>query len=220
MKTHVKICGITSLDDALFAAEAGVDFLGYIFYAPSKRFVAPRTAGDIIRNVRKQFPDIRHVGVFVDEEPHNVAWIRNLAGLDFVQLHGNETPDYCAGLDAIGVEAIKAIGIGPTGVRLDVLKYNTAFYLFDTHDENLKGGTGRKFDLNALPSSLETGRMFLAGGLNPDNVGELLSHIHPFAVDVSTGVEDSPGMKSRTKVKMFIDTVRTATANHSHQEQF
>src|SRR6476620_3183511 len=106
MKTRVKICGMTRLQDALHCARSGADFLGYIFYAPSKRFIAPRSALEIIREVRRQFPDVLHAGVFVDEEPANIAWTRNLAGLDLVQLHGSETPQACDELSALGIDVI------------------------------------------------------------------------------------------------------------------
>lgn len=219
MQTKVKICGITSLEDALASAQAGADFLGYNFYAPSKRFIAPRSAGEITRHVRAEYPEVRHVGIFVDEEPENVAWIRNLAGLDFVQLHGGESPEYCAGLAAVGIEIIKVIGIGAAGVRLDAADYDVAYYLFDTHDDKLKGGTGRAFDLAALPSTLDPARMILAGGLSADNIAEILTRIRPFAVDVSSGVEERPGVKSHPQIERFISNVRGATATLALKEQ-
>lgn len=220
MRTRVKICGITTLDDAMFSAQAGADYLGFIFYAPSKRFIAPRTAGEIVRKVRLEFPHVQPVGVFVDDEIANVAWIRNLAGLDYVQLHGNESPEYCAELSALGIEIIKAIGVSSAGPQVNAAAYDAAFYLYDTHDDKLKGGTGRQFDIAALPPDLDPARMFLAGGLSPENVVQRLSQIHPYAVDVSSGVESSPGIKLHTQVKSFVDNVRTASAANDHKEQF
>lgn len=216
MKTKVKICGITSVEDALFAAEAGADFLGYIFYPPSKRFIAPRNAANIARMVREKFPAVQHVGVFVDDEVANVAWLRNLVGLDFVQLHGRETPDYCAELDAVGARVIKTVGIGEVGASVDPASYgNIDYFLCDTHDDHAKGGTGRRFDLSAMPSGISMDRLFLAGGLDPENIADLLATVRPFAVDVSTGVEISPGLKSHVRVKAFIDNVRSVTVGDS-----
>lgn len=219
MNTRVKICGITSARDALYAAEAGADFLGYIFYPPSKRFIAPRNAAEIAREVRDKFPGVQHVGVFVDDESANVAWLANLVGLDYVQLHGRETPDYCTELDALGVRVIKTVGIGEVGASVEPSSYGSVdFFLCDTHDDNLKGGTGRRFDLSALPDGMPADRLFLAGGLNPENIADLLAEVLPYAVDVSTGVEISPGMKSHKRVKEFIDNVRSANATDDLKE--
>lgn len=202
------------------AAREGATFLGYIFYPPSKRFIAPRRARDITTAVRAEFPDVQHVGVFVDEEPANVAWTANLAGLDLVQLHGKETPEYCAELDLMGLRIVKTISIGADGAALDASAYCAEFFLCDTHDEQLKGGTGRRFDLSKLPSSISANQLFLAGGLSPDNIGELLSEVRPYAVDVSSGVEVRPGVKSHRAVKEFLQAVRRASgaANNSSQE--
>jgi phosphoribosylanthranilate isomerase len=217
MTTKVKICGITRLEDALHSAAAGADFLGYIFYAPSKRFIAPRSALEIVQQVRQQFPQVKHVGVFVDEEPANMAWVRNLAGLDYVQLHGKEAPSVCDELSALGMEVIKALGIDAAGARADFRDYPVSFYLCDTFDENLKGGTGRAFNLDLLPDDLPREKLFLAGGLNPENVGEYVAIARPYAVDVSTGVESSPGVKSHEQVTSFIRSVRSAEQSPSDE---
>jgi phosphoribosylanthranilate isomerase len=216
MATKVKICGITSLDDAMWAAREGADFLGYIFYPPSKRFVAPRNAQYIVENVRDKYPDVQHVGVFVDDDVANIAWIANLSRLDLVQLHGRETPTFCAELDLLGVHSIKTIGIGPEGTTIEPDSYHTPYFLCDTHDENLKGGTGRRFDLDRLPASISHDKLFLAGGLNCENVSELLSAIRPFAVDISTGVEASPGVKSHRLIKRFLAEVRRINDSSEH----
>lgn len=211
MVTKVKICGITRLEDGLAAAKAGADFLGYVFYAPSKRFVAPRTVAEIVREVRRQYPAVQHVGVFVDETAENVAWTRGLATLDIVQLHGKETAEYCRELHQLDISTIKALGIGPEGPLADHQEFDTVdYFLCDTHDESLKGGTGRAFNLDLLPRDLPQERMFVAGGLTADSVGELVSTIAPFAVDVSSGVELKPGIKCHEKVSAFIRAVRAA----------
>jgi phosphoribosylanthranilate isomerase len=212
MPTLVKICGITRLEDALFAAQVGADFLGYIFYAPSKRFIPPRSAAEIIRSVRLDYPNVRHIGVFVDDEQENVAWVRNLAGLDYVQLHGDESAEYCRNLAMLGIDTIKVVAIGPTGAHLDGDPYQATYYMCDTYDEKMKGGTGRQFDLALLPDGLPMDRTFIAGGLTPENVSTLLAEISPYAVDVSTGVEDKPGIKCHERVKQFISNVQAATS--------
>lgn len=201
------------------AAKAGAAFLGYIFYAPSKRFIAPRNAAAIIRKIRQELPHVRHVGVFVDDEPENIAWVRNMAGLDFVQLHGRETPEYCAELALLGIDIIKAIGINGSEAILDASTYDVPYYLCDTHDEKLKGGTGRVFDHEGATLPCDPSRLFLAGGLNPDNIGEVLGRVSPYAVDVSTGVEVAPGIKSPKKIKAFIDAVRNAATSDATTER-
>jgi len=208
MAPLVKICGITRLEDALGSARAGADFLGYIFYARSKRFLAPRSARLIIAEVRQQFPHVRHVGVFVDEAPADIAWIHNIAGLDYVQLHGHETVELCGELAELGMDVIKALGIDADGARVDYRNYKVNYFLCDTYDANLKGGTGKSFDLNLLPAGLPLERVFLAGGLNPENVSEIVSQLKPFAVDVSSGVEERPGIKDLAQVELFIKNVR------------
>lgn len=221
MQTRVKICGITSLEDALYAAEEGASLLGYIFYPPSKRFVAPRNVQAITRAVRSQFPQVLHVGVFVDDEPENVAWNANLAGLDYVQLHGRETPAYCAELDLLGLRVIKAIGIAADGAIIDPADYHVDFFLCDTHDEKLKGGTGRRFDLSRIPAGIAPEKLFLAGGLNADNVAALLDQVQPYAVDVSSGVESSPGRKNHRAIRNFLQAVKSCNKaeTQSHQIQ-
>jgi len=211
MVTKVKICGITRLEDGLAAAEAGADFLGYIFYVPSKRFVAPRSAAEIVREVRRLHPAVQHVGVFVDETADNVAWTRGLANLDFAQLHGKESADYCRELHHLDIPTIKALGIGPHGPLVNHVEFDTVdYFLCDTHDEALKGGTGRSFNLDLLPKDLSATRMFVAGGLTAATVGELVSTVAPYAVDVSSGVELQPGIKCHDKVSAFIRAVRAA----------
>lgn len=211
MTTRTKICGITRLEDALHAAGAGASYLGYIFYAPSKRFIAPRSAKEIISQVRKAYPGVLHVGVFVDEEPSNMVWIRNLAGLDLLQLHGSETPEVCRELEFHQIDVIKVLPMSAGSPTTDFRVYDVPYYLCDTHDPALKGGTGRTFDLSRIPSGLPRDRTFLAGGLTPDNVGEVVRKVQPYCVDVSTGVEENPGIKSALRVTRFIDAVSSAS---------
>jgi phosphoribosylanthranilate isomerase len=219
MTTRAKICGITRLEDALHAASSGADYLGYIFYAPSKRFVAPRTAKEIIQKVRTDFPAVQHVGVFVDETPENMVWVRNLAALDLLQLHGNETPAVCEELGALGIDVVKTLAIGEEETSTDFRQYDVSFFLCDTHDPKLKGGTGRTFDLNRVPSGLPHEKMFIAGGLTPENVVELIREQAPYAVDVSTGVEESPGIKSHRRITEFIESVLRGNGSAVQEKQ-
>lgn len=219
METRVKICGITNLEDALCAAEEGASLLGYIFYPPSKRFVAPRNVQAITRALRAAHPEVLHVGVFVDDEPENVAWTANLAGLDFVQLHGRETPEYCAELDLLGLRVIKAVGIGAEGAILDPAEYQVDYFLCDTHDEELKGGTGRRFDLSRIPAGIAPEKLFLAGGLNADNIAALLDQVQPYAVDVSSGVESGPGRKNHRAIRNFLQAVKSSGKSKDHTQK-
>jgi len=148
------------------------------------------------------------VGVFVDEEPADIAWIHDIAGLDYVQLHGRETPELCEELADLGIDVIKALGIDAKGARADYRDYKVNYFLCDTFDANLKGGTGKSFDLNLLPTGLPLERVFLAGGLTPENVSDIISRLKPFAVDVSSGVEERPGIKDAARVERFINNVR------------
>lgn len=210
MKTKVKICGMTRLQDALLAAENGADFLGYIFTEKSKRFLAPRSARLIINEIKIQFPEVLHVGIFVDAEEEDVAWSAGLAGLDYLQLHGKEKPEYCKNLELTGFEIIKAFSVG-SGIDNSVYKdYDVAHYLWDTYDPVQHGGTGKTFDLSLLPSDVPLEKSFIAGGLRAENVGELLKEVQPFAVDVSSGVEDSPGVKNERRIEDFMNAVRQA----------
>lgn len=209
MKTKVKICGITRVEDALIAAENGVDFLGYIFAEKSKRFLAPRSARLIINEVKMQFPEVGHVGVFVDSQEEDVAWSAGLAALDYLQLHGAESPEYCANLEMVGFEVIKAFSVGKDIELSGFKNFDVKYFLWDTYDPKQHGGTGKTFDLKLLPDGVPLEKSFIAGGLRPENVAELLSEIQPFAVDVSSGVEDSPGRKNHRRVEDFLEAVHS-----------
>lgn len=202
--THVKICGITNLEDALRAAALGADLLGFVFHPPSPRCVAPETAREISAAVRREAPSVRTVGVFVDLPPETVRAIAAQCGLDCVQLHGSEPPATAAYLTDAGFEVFKAFRVRD-GSELDGLdRYRVAAYLLDAYSPALPGGTGRAFDWGIAARAKEHGRIILAGGLTPNNVAAAIRVVRPWGVDVSSGVETAPGRKDHAKMERFI----------------
>ena len=203
----VKICGITNAEDALAAAEAGADLLGFNFYARSPRHVSPRDA----RLIAEELPDgVARVGVFVNEGgPEAVLRAVSESGVGAAQLHGDETPEFCARLG--GVSVIKALRVGPGFSVERALLYATDALLLDAHVEGAWGGTGQTFDWAVARRVREAGqKLFLAGGLTPENVSEAVRAVRPFAVDVCSGVETSPGRKSFRLMRRFVEAVRAA----------
>ncbi|MEI6497380.1 MAG: phosphoribosylanthranilate isomerase [Actinomycetota bacterium] len=197
----VKICGITNEDDALFAVAMGADAVGFVF-APSPRQVAAQVVYDITRRLP---PEILTVGVFRDEHPDRVLDIMNRAGLKAAQLHGHETPAMVAELSAQVRWVIKAVVAG-TGDATRADRFGTDMILVDAPNP----GSGTVFDWTMVDELPEGPRYILAGGLNPDNVGAAVARVNPWGVDVSSGVEKSPGRKDPLKVKAFIDRARAA----------
>lgn len=201
----VKICGITNTEDALAAVEAGADLLGFNFYAKSPRYVSPREA----RLIAEALPArVARVGVFVNEkEPGAVALAVAEARVGAAQLHGDETPEFCARLE--GVSVIKALRVGGGFSAEQVLAYKTDAVLLDAFDRDAFGGTGRTFDWSVARRTREiVPKLFLAGGLTPENVAEAVRAVRPFAVDVCSGVETSPGRKSLALMRRFVEAVR------------
>lgn len=194
----VKICGITNIDDALDAAHSGADALGFNFYQKSPRYVDPQRAGNIIRELP---PFVTAVGLFVNEDPGRVEDISGMCGLDILQFHGDETPDYCAGFSR---RVIKAFRIR-SREDVDYLRaYRVSACLLDAYSEGAYGGTGRTFNWDLAAEAKGMGRVMLAGGLTPDNVAEAVAAVGPYAVDVASGVESAPGKKDRRMVEEFI----------------
>lgn len=200
--TLVKICGITSLADALAAVDAGADALGFNFYRPSPRYIAPETA----REIANQLPDsILKVGVFVNEDVKSVARIVAEAHLSAVQLHGDESPEYCRELS--GNYIIKVFRAGDD---YDIETYEVDAIMLDTKDDLLRGGTGRVFDWSlAQRTSHSAPQLFLAGGLSPENVAEAIATVRPYAVDACSSLEESPGRKDHTRVRAFVQAARS-----------
>jgi phosphoribosylanthranilate isomerase len=206
--TLVKVCGITNLDDALACAEIGADLLGFIF-AESPRRVDVEVAREIIETLRSGLTSPAVVGVFT-EESHEVLRIAKECQLDYVQLHGGQSDSFAA---EIGADRVIRVGRIKDQASVDALaEYpSSKFFLLDTYREGIAGGTGETFDWELAVKAKTIGKpIILSGGLNPDNVFDAVRAVRPFAVDVSSGVELSPGKKDIAKVKEFIDHVREA----------
>jgi phosphoribosylanthranilate isomerase len=197
MTVKLKVCGVTSLEDARAAIDCGAEYVGFNFYVKSPRYIAPASARAII----ERLPDgIISVGVFVNESrPEDVAEILRVSGARMAQLHGDESPDYCAGVGAERV--IKALRIGDGFDARRVLDYPAAAILLDAFDSKLFGGTGKTTNWEIAREAARLTRIFLAGGLSPDNVIEAIHAVEPFAVDVNSGVESAPGRKDASKLR-------------------
>ncbi len=201
---RVKICGITRLADAVAAAEAGADAVGFVFHSASPRYIKPENAGVIARALP---PFLTTVRVFVDSPPDQVKQTLAAAGLDVAQLHGSESVEYCAMFPRV----IKAMRVkGPEVV--DMLKEYTSVsaFLLDAFHPDALGGTGESFDWKIAAKAAQTHRIILAGGLTPDNIAEAVGQVRPYAVDVASGVEKTPGIKDLDKVREFIRRAKVA----------
>ena len=198
---RVKICGLTNVQDALAAAAAGADALGFIF-APSPRQVEPEQVRAIVAQLP---PLVLTVGVFVDSPIKQIKAVREFCSLDAVQLHGCETSDQ---RQALGGRIIKVVRVGPDRqVPLD--DYPEATLLLDTYSPNQAGGTGQTFDWELARGPALRRPIILAGGLNPDNIIEAINKVRPYAVDVSSGVEAKPGRKDHGKLESFISRAKS-----------
>jgi phosphoribosylanthranilate isomerase len=216
--TTIKICGVTTLDDALLCVEAGADLLGLNFYPQSPRYVAPESARTITDGLRRALGDACPllVGVFANASTREIAHIVQAAGLDAAQLSGDETPDALAGLGGRGFKAIR-----PTS-RDEALELAGRFLLkslpgderlpsllVDAYHKDLYGGTGEQASVEVALAAKEIApRLMLAGGLTPENVAGRVRAIRPWGVDVASGVERAPGVKDSARVRAFIATVR------------
>jgi len=206
MSTKVKICGITNVADAEMAVAAGADMLGFIFHGQSRRFVALPLLAEITRNLP---PAVLRVGVFVNAPEDFVRQAARAGGLNLLQFHGEEPPEYCA---QFGLMSIKAFRVSDESSLLDLPRYGTDAWLLDAYTPGVQGGTGQRFDWDLAVKARDQGKpIFLAGGLTPENVAEAVTKVRPFAVDVSSGVEQSPGKKDPAKVQAFINNVRQAS---------
>jgi phosphoribosylanthranilate isomerase len=199
---RVKVCGITNAVDASRAVELGADALGFIFYKGSKRFIDPRDARPIISTLP---PFISAVGVFVNQGIPEIIEAVAVSGIDTVQLHGDETPEFCAMLP---YKLIKAVRVQETVNTAEVELYPVRAILFDKHSDESYGGTGMSFDWGALRDIKLSKKLILSGGLTPENVSLAIEIVKPYGVDVSTGVEDSPGKKNHAKMRKFIEAVK------------
>jgi phosphoribosylanthranilate isomerase len=205
VKTAIKICGITRVEDALVAARCGAHAIGLVFYRPSPRYVTPERAAEIVRALP---PFVTPVGLFVDASEEEVLEIASGARVQMIQFHGSETPEFCARFE---LPYLKAVRVRP---EVDLLQYARDFegakaLLLDAYQEGLHGGTGAVFDWDLIPPALPL-PVVLSGGLHPENVAEAVRRVRPCAVDVSSGVEASKGIKDAARIEAFVNGVRDA----------
>ena len=207
----VKICGITSMPDAEAAVEAGAASLGFVFWPKSPRFIDPHRARAIVASLP---PFVVPVGVFVNQPAAHVRGVAALVRLGAVQLHGDEDVLYVAAMDS---PVIKAVSIEPrqdSADRIDIWPRRTTL-LLDVHDPVSRGGTGRTVDWSAAASIAARRRMMLAGGLTPDNVAEAVALVQPFGIDVSSGVERSPGVKDHGRIRALFEALHHSAGRPS-----
>lgn len=201
----VKVCGITRLTDALHAVRQGADALGFVFWPKSPRFITPERAAEIIGELP---PQVMTIGVFVNESVDGIRDVVARSGITAVQLHGDEPPVYADAIDSpllrsMTVAEVDMCGAWPAGT----------IFLVDAHDPVRRGGTGARVDWSRAAQVARDWRVILAGGLTPDNVAQAIATVQPYGVDVSTGVEESPGVKSFDKVTRFVANARRALSN-------
>jgi phosphoribosylanthranilate isomerase len=204
MSTWVKICGITNLGDAQAAVEARADALGFVFYEKSPRHMTiPAAAG-----IAKQLPGfVMRAGVFVNALKADVLRAIGECGLNLLQFHGDEPPEYCS---QFGLMSMKAFRMRDAETLKELPKYKTDAWLLDAYSPEAVGGSGEKFNWDLAVEAQKFGKpIFLAGGLTPENVAEAVRKVRPFGVDVSSGVEASPGRKDHVKLRAFINAVKT-----------
>lgn len=204
---RVKICGITNPEDAWLSVDAGADALGFIFYKGSPRHINPDEAKAIVSTLP---PFLTTVGVFVDEEIERVIDIADYLGLTAIQLHGNESPEYCRRLSR---RIIKTIKVPERVSTKDLFKSisdydNISAILLDTCVRGKEGGTGRIFNWDIAIEAKRYGRIILAGGLTPENVVDAIERVKPYGVDVCSGVESEPGRKDPKRLRDFVNMVK------------
>lgn len=206
-RTRVKICGITRQQDALEAISAGADALGFVFYAPSPRAVLPMQVQAITALLP---PFVSKVGLFVNASASEVREAIVTAGLDCLQFHGDESADYCTQFNLPYYKAIR-VKPGVNLIQCELDFTSATALLLDTYSEKAVGGTGEAFDWSVIPAGMQK-PLVLAGGLNPDNVTQAMHQVHPYALDVSGGVEAEKGIKSAQKIAAFMQQVMQCDA--------
>ena len=211
MPVRVKICGITNVADARAAVEAGADALGFMFYEPSSRHVSAKVATDIIRELPLF---VAKVGVFVNPTEKAVLEKISLCGLDTLQFHGEEPPEFCRRFSPLKVW--KAFRVQDRESLKALPAYPTDAWLLDSFVPGQHGGTGARFNWDIAVAAKKLGRpIILAGGLTPENVAEAVRKVRPYAVDVSSGVESAPGRKDHAKLRQFIRSAKAAAGEQA-----
>jgi phosphoribosylanthranilate isomerase len=214
--TLVKICGITNLADARAAIAAGADMLGFNFYRPSPRFIEPLEVRAIIESLEAETggQEVMMVGVFVNESsPEAVLEIVEQARLDAVQLHGEESVEFCDSVRRLldGRFLIKALRVSETFTPSDVRRYNADAVMLDAFHAQMRGGTGQLVDWTVAREAGElASHLFLAGGLSPANVAGAIAQVKPYAVDACSSLESAPGQKDAARMRAFVEAVRNA----------
>jgi phosphoribosylanthranilate isomerase len=205
IRTRVKICGITRIEDGLAAVAAGADAIGLVFYAKSPRSVNVAQAKSIVTALP---PFVTTVGLFVDAPVAEIEAVLAEAPLDLLQFHGHETPDYCRGFDRPYIKAVRmADGVDLKAVSAEY--HEARGLLLDSYQKGVPGGTGHAFDWARIPAGLDK-PVILAGGLKPENVTDAVHRVHPYAVDVSSGVEADKGIKDADRIIAFMRGVEIA----------
>jgi phosphoribosylanthranilate isomerase len=204
MRTRIKICGITSVEDALAATRLGADAIGLVFYPPSPRYVEVEQAAEIAAALP---PFVTTVALFVNADEQTIADVVSRVRIDLIQFHGNECKDYCGLHQRPYIKAVRMSDDVDLDKQLNDFSQARGL-LLDTYKAGVPGGTGEQFNWDRVPAHLAD-KIILAGGLTPENVKDAVVQVHPYAVDVSGGVESAPGKKDTEKMARFIEAVRT-----------
>jgi phosphoribosylanthranilate isomerase len=202
--TKIKICGIKTLPDALAAIEAGTDYLGFNFYPKSPRFIEKQTCVEITSFLKKEYPQIKLIGVFVNSIVEEIKDIMETCSLDLAQLHGDETADMLSKLDGKAFKAFRGIPQNLDGFE----RQDAPVFLLDASVKGLYGGSGVTADWDGAAELARKYPLLLAGGLTPENVAEAIGRVKPWGVDVASGVESAPGKKDPSRMKAFVQAVR------------
>ena len=206
-RVKTKICGVRTLEEAQAAVDAGADALGFNFWPRSARYIEPHAAREVINGLS---PIVCTVGVFVNEEANRIVDLASELGLSAVQLHGDESPEFCGRLGSI--KTIKAIRVGQDFDLSLIESYRVNMVLLDSSIEGTYGGTGRRFDWRIAIEAKHLAPIILAGGLTTENVWDAITHVRPAAIDVCSGVEAEPGRKDLDKLRRFMAIVERANA--------
>jgi phosphoribosylanthranilate isomerase len=213
MATKVKICGITNLGDAELAVSHGAWAIGMILHAESPRACDPAAAAAIGGALKRQ---VEVTGVFVNAELDELVQVAESASLSMLQLHGDEGPAYCQeAARRTGLRVVKVVRARDAAAVRGLLAYPTDFHMLDAYVPGQRGGTGERFDWSLVSEHRTSTPLILSGGIRPDNVAEAIAVAHPFAIDVSSGVEASPGRKDPEKLERLFESVRHEAAAES-----
>lgn len=200
----VKVCGITNIEDGTFAAEAGADAVGLVF-AESSRQVSTEQAKAVATTLPE---DVLKVGVFVDAEPEEVLSVGRKVGLDYAQLHGDESPETVAAVRERGLKVIKALRIRDAGSLREMEGYEADLFLLDAYSAKVRGGSGKRFDWELAKSLKGRDNILISGGLTPENVHEAVRFFEPYGVDASSSLEEALGKKNKELVRRFVSAAK------------